>query len=167
MRAYGCLILLFTLTTAFARGNKTIISCQDVTKIDFENVTISAGKLIFAFRDAIALAYEMPEIEKSGPPDWKAEIQRDTVVHPASGTTVRFLLIYDSHLTGSGWNYWLVGYKCSDGHLQQVFSREGLSFRVERLEDSVVVVSKLQTHGSLIRTPWSYVWDHHLRQFGA
>ena len=37
------------------------------------------------FKDGVALGYDDPEIEKSGPPDWKAEIERDTVVQPAPG----------------------------------------------------------------------------------
>ncbi len=43
-----------------------------------------------AFKNGIALTSDDPETENA-PADWKAEIERDTVIHPASGTTVRFL----------------------------------------------------------------------------
>ena len=167
MRAYCCLIfaLSFALTNAFARGNDTTILCQDVTKLDFKNLTISRANRIFAFNDGIALNYDTPETDRSAPPDWEAEVKWESVVHPTSGIKIRFLLIHDSHLTGSGWNYWLVGYKCSDGSLEQVFSLDGLSLEVDGLDDSGVVVSKMLTSGSSVRTYWSYFWDKNLSTY--
>jgi len=165
MRAYRCLILAasFALTSALVRGDERIIPCHDVTKLDFTNLTISNrihhNTRQLAFKNGVALGYDDPEIEKSGPPDWKAEIERDTVVQPAPGISVRFLLIYQHHLTGTGWNYWLVGYSCSNGRLRQVFSRDGLSLKIERLDDSGIVVSKLLKYGSPIETHWSYIWE--------
>ncbi len=161
MRVYCCLILSlsFALMIDFARDDEPVTSCHDVTRLDFKNLTISRGKRIFAFKDGVAHNYEIPEIEKSGPPDWNAEIERDTVVHPIPDVTLRFLLIKDSHLTGTGWNFWLVGYSCSNGHLRQVFSRDGLSLEIERLDNSGIVVSKLLKYGSPIKTRWSYIWE--------
>jgi hypothetical protein len=165
MRAYCCLMLVisFALTSAFAQGNETIIPCQDVTKLDFKNLTFSNGihhnTRQFAFKNGVAQYYDDPEIQKSGPPDWRAEIERDTVVQPSRGTAVRFLLIYQGHLTGTGWIYWLVGYSCVNGRLRQVFSRDGLSLKIERLDDSGIVVSKSVKYGSLVETHWSYLWD--------
>ncbi len=165
MRAYCCLILAlsFAPTKALVCGDETIIPCHDVTKLDFKNLTISNrihhNTRQLAFKDGVALNYDDPEREKSGTPDWKAEIERDTVVHPAPGSSVRFLLIDEDHLTGTGWNRWLVGYSCSNGHLRQVFSRDGLSFEIERLDNSGSIVSKLLTHGSPIKTHWSYTWE--------
>jgi hypothetical protein len=57
--------------------------------------------LVKAFHDGVALNYDNPEISRT--PDWQADIQRDTAVQPIPVIDVRFLLIHDSHLTGSGW----------------------------------------------------------------
>ncbi len=165
MRAYCCLILAtsFALTGASVQGKETITPCHDVTGLDFKNLTISNrihhNTQQLAFKDGVALNYDDPEKEKSGTPDWRAEIKRDTVVHPAPGISVRFLLIHQDHLTGTGWNWWLVGYGCSNGRLRQVFSCDGLSLKIERLDDSGIVVSKLLKYGSPIETHRSYIWE--------
>jgi hypothetical protein len=160
--AFAILTLSSVLTDAFGQESKVGAPCKDSTKLDFESLTISNGIhhniRQLTFKNGVALTHDGTETQKSHPA-WKSEFRRDTVVRPESGTVIRFLLIYDSPLTGSGWNYWLVGYKCTDGHLQQVFSRDGLSLKIERLDDSEIVVSKSLTYRSLVRTYWSYVWD--------
>ncbi len=153
------------VTTVSSQANQATIHparvleapCDDVATIDFKNLRISLGRRIFAFQNGVALNHDMPDA--SGPPDWKAEIERDTVVQPAPGLSVRFLLIHDSHETGSGWCYYLVGYCCSSGRLQEVFRREGLSLSVDRLDSSRVSVGLNTIPGKPVRNHWSYTWD--------
>lgn len=170
MRACCCLLLAipFVLANTSALGGETTTPCQDVTRLDFKNLTISNtihhNTRRLAFKDGIALTYDDP-MTKNSSPDWKAEIERDTAIHPSSGTTVRFLSVHESHLTGSGWNYWLVGYSCSNGQLRQVFSRDGLSLKIERLDNSGIVVSKIMKDSSRTATHWTYVWDMKLSTY--
>jgi hypothetical protein len=122
------LILAYMITLPGATA--AILHCDDVTTLDFGNLTIASGTRKFVFKDGTALNHDAKG--DSSDADWKAEIARDTVVQPAPGVTVRFLLIHDSHMTGSGWRYYLLGYCCSNSKLQEVFRRDGLSLEVER-----------------------------------
>jgi hypothetical protein len=142
----------------------THLPCDSVRTIDFNNLTISCGDRTFAFNDGTALNYDRPG--ESGPPDWKAEFERDTVVEPTPGVSVRFLLIHDSHETGSGWRYHLVAYRCSNGTLQQVFHRDGLSLKIDHLDSSTITVSLNPVPGQTVTTHWSYVWDQQRSTYG-
>ena len=145
-----------------ARPNQTPgVRCDDVTKLDSGNLTIRTAQRTFTFHNGIAVSYEDPtETDKEHfPPDWKAEIEMDTIIQPAPDVVVRFLLIHDSHETGSGWRYYATGLRCSGGRLQEVFHRDGASLSVDRLDSTTINVGLNVTPGDPIRKYWSYTWD--------
>jgi hypothetical protein len=140
------------------------IRCGDITRLDFKNLTINSGSRTFAFDNGTAANYDSPsDPERDRKPDWRAEIERDTVVQPDPKVSARFLVIHDNHETGSGWRYFISGYQCSDGELREVFHRDGLSLAVDRLDSDGINVSSIvganPTTGQKIRKRWSYTWD--------
>jgi hypothetical protein len=120
-------VLILAATFSRSERNPTGIPCRDVRALDFNNLTtrvppssIHRRERTFAFHDGIAWIYYR-KVDVFRPADWKAEIQRDTVVQPAQGTFIRFLFIDDNHETGSEWHNWLLGYRCLEGKLKKVF----------------------------------------------
>jgi hypothetical protein len=91
--------------------------------------------------------------------DWQAGIEQDRILRPVPNVTLRFLLIPDSQLTGSGRQFYATAFRCSKGKLQEVFQRHGLSQRVERLSANRIDVNMMTTPGKGVRERWSYVWD--------
>jgi hypothetical protein len=140
-------------------------TCNDITKTDFRNFTVHTAQRTFAFHDGVAKNGPLEETPTNGAAErqheWKAEIQNDTVVRPSADAVVRFLLIHDSHDTGSGWRLYLIGFRCSDGKLEQVFHRDGMSLSVDRLDAIGVTVGLTEGHGNSHRKLWSYTWDGH------
>jgi|SRR5882762_12756 len=121
-------IVITAAAIASAQSNLTPIArCDDVTKLDFRNLIVRTARRTFAFQNGIALNYDSRPDQGAKPsqPDWKAEIEKDTVIQPAPNVAVRFLLIRDSHETGSGWRYYATGLGCSGGKLQEVFPVTG------------------------------------------
>ena len=133
----------------------------DVARLDVRNTTIRTDQRTFAFHNGMAVNCDAPPEEGAGQhqPDWQAEIEQDRLLRPAPNVTLRFLLIHDSHVTGSGWLYYATAFRCSNGKLQEVFQRHGLSLRVERLSANRIDVSMMTTPGKDVRERWSYVWD--------
>src|SRR5258708_2135110 len=76
------------------------LRCDDVTKLDVRNLSIRTAQRTFDFHNGIAVNYDSPPEQEA---DWKAEIEDDSVILPAPSVVVRFLLIHDSHATGTGW----------------------------------------------------------------
>ncbi len=143
-----------------ARG----IHCADINRLDFRNLTIRSGTRTFVFKGGTATHSDSPsEPGQNRTPDWTAKIERDTVVQPEPGTSVRFLVIHDNHLTGSGWRYYISGYRCAEGALSEVFHRDGRSLAVDLLSSDGIDVSSLvgvsPTPAQEIRKRWSYIWD--------
>ena len=88
-------------------------------------MTIRTAKRVFAFRKGVAMNCDSPQpCDKQSQPDWEAEIEKDIVVRPDPNVVVRFLLIHDSHVKGSGWRYYLTGLRCSNGKIQEIFHRD-------------------------------------------
>lgn len=83
----------------------------------------------------------------------------DDVVQPAPNVIVRFLLISDSHETGSGWRYYATGFRCFENRLQEVFHRDGLSLSIDRLDSNTVRVGLNVESDKSARSHWSYAWD--------
>jgi hypothetical protein len=138
------------------------LPCDDVTKLDVRNLVIRTAQRTFAFHNGIAVNYDSlpPEQDSAhSQPDWKAEIEKDSVIQPAPSVVVRFLLIHDSHETGSGWRYYATGLRCSGGKPLEVFHRDGLSLRVDRLDSTTISIGLNVTPGEPIRKYWSYIWD--------
>ena len=137
------------------------VRCGDVTKLDVRNLTIRTAQREFAFHNGIAIDFDGYEDRTAGPPkpDWEAEIVGDKVIHPAPNVTVRFLVIHDSHETGSGWQIYLTGFLCEDGKLKEVFHRNGMSLDTDRVDSTAIVVSLNVVPGKPIRKHYSYTWD--------
>jgi predicted nucleotidyltransferase len=133
----------------------------DVARLDVRNTTIRTDRRTFAFHNGIAVNYDAPPEEGAGQhqPDWQAEIEQDRLLRPAPNVTLRSLLIHDLHVTGSGWQYYATAFRCSNGKLQEVFQRHGLSLRIDRLSANRIDVSMMTTPGKNVRERWSYVWD--------
>ena len=165
----SCYILavVFSATISLSQSNAAAIGdispkeipCEDVTKIDFKNLTIRVTRnRIFAFHNGIALNWDdLDDVTRD--PDWEAEIRQDTTVHPTPDENVRFLMIQDTHIRGTGWRLYLIGYRCSNGKLQEVFHREGLSLGIDQLDSSEVTVGLNPIDNKPIRKHWQYVWD--------
>src|SRR5882724_10276393 len=74
-----------------SRPNQTPgVQCDDVTKLDSRNLTILTAQHTFAFHNGIAVNYDDPtETDKDHfPPDWKAEIEKDSIIQPAPDVVV-------------------------------------------------------------------------------
>ncbi len=143
------------------------LRCDDVTKLDFRNLVLRTAQRTFAFHNGIAVHYDSPPEQdpEHSQPDWKAEIEKDSAIQPAPSVVVRFLLIHDSHETGSGWRYYATGLRCSGGKLQEVFHRDGLSLRVDRLDSTTISIGLNLTPGAPIRKHWSYTWDRNTSKY--
>jgi hypothetical protein len=139
------------------------VTCNDITKLDVHNLTIHAAQRIFVFHNGVAENGPLEQVSIGGQTEsrheWKAEIERDTIVRPSSDAVVRFLLIHDSHQTGSGWRYYLIGLRCSEGRLEQVFLRDGMSLTVDQLDAAGVDVGLTENPGDSTRKQWRYTWD--------
>jgi hypothetical protein len=143
------------------------LQCDDVTKLDVRNLMIRTAQRTFAFHNGIAVNYDWPPDQDTdySKPDWKAEIEKDSVIQRAPNVVVRFLLIDDSHATGSGWRFYLSGFRCSGGKLQEIFHRDGMSLRVDRLDSTTLSVSLNVIPGEPTRKHWSYTWDRNTSQY--
>jgi hypothetical protein len=140
-------------------------TCDDITKLDLPNLRIHAGQRTFAFHNGVAQHGLLEQVPMGGQMEsrheWRAEIEKDAIVRPASDAVIRFLLIHDSHQTGSGWRYYLIGLRCSEGRLEQVFLRDGMSLTVDRLDAAGVDVGLVENPGDSTRKQWLYTWDGH------
>lgn len=145
----------------FDPAQTPVLPCDDVTKLDFKNLTFRVGLRTFAFHDGVAANYDDPDGQSGrySQPDWKAEIEKDSVIRPVPDVVVRFLLIHDVHVTGSGWRYYAAGYRCSGGKLQEVIHHEGMSLRVERLDSASIDICLDAIPGKARRKSCSYIWD--------
>ncbi len=143
------------------------VRCDDVTKLDFRNLIVRTAQRTFTFQNGIAVNYDVPPDQDAehSQPDWKAEIVKDNVMQPASNVVVRFLLIRDSHETGSGWRYYATALRCSGGKLQEVFHRDGLSLRVDRLDSTMIGIGLHVTPGQPKEKHWSYTWDRNTSRY--
>ena len=91
--------------------------------------------------------------------DWK-----DSIIQSAPDVIVRFLVIHDSHRTGTGWRYYVTGLRCSGGKLQEVFHRDGMSLRVDRLDSTAIGISLDVAPGEPTRH-LSFTWDRNTSQY--
>lgn len=141
-------------------------TCADVRVLDVNNLTFESGKYLFTFHRGKAHSWDSPDQgSEQEKPDWQAKIERDKIVSPALGIRIRFLLIDNIHETGTGWHYHLVGFRCaplnstSDQRLLKVFDRQGMSLRVENLDDHSVTISVATVRDKPTREHWLYEWD--------
>jgi hypothetical protein len=129
------------------------LPCTDSRKVDLQNTSIDVGDAGFDFHKGVASIFEDQELE------WQATFKRDVTVDVAPGIPVRFMLIYNNHMNGSGWHFYFVGYGCFQRRMKQVFGQEGLSLKIDRVDEHAVVVAKILGYGNQAGTYFSYVWN--------
>jgi len=161
--------ILLLAVAASAMGQNPVADWSDIATLDFKNATVTTTGRTFAFQDGTAYNSDTPGNEKS---DWEATIEKDTTVSPAPGVKTRFLLIADSHLTGTGAWLYLMGFRCEPlnshsptGHFLKVFEMKALSLSVERLDDNRVVVSIHPFSGKPTTKHFAYKWDRGTGKF--
>ena len=140
--------------------------CDDVTELDFKSLAVRTSRRTFAFQNGIAANWDglMGQDTEHTQPDWKAEIEKDSIIQSAPDVIVRFLVIHDSHRTGTGWRYYVTGLRCSGGKLQEVFHRDGMSLRVDRLDSTAIGISLDVAPGEPTRH-LSFTWDRNTSQY--
>jgi hypothetical protein len=162
MKAIGVFRAVLTaglslLTMANAHAASEHMRCSDIRKIDLRNKTIEIGGHVFAFHDGVSLEYGDRDEEPRNV-EWKANIENEISVQVAATVAVRFLFIHDVHEAGSGWRYYVVAYGCFGGFTKQVFERDGLSLRIDKLDQSALVLSVIPSDNVSGRKYFSYVW---------
>ena len=107
-------------------------TCTNIAKLDFKNTAIEDEQFgTLQFKNGIFESKEDPENKSA---DWEHKIVNDFTLTPESSTTLRFIKISSSHLTGSGaWDR-LIGFKCVNGNINKFFDQKWLyGIRVEKL----------------------------------
>ena len=127
--------------------------CTDIRKVDLPNTSMDVGDAVFDFHKGVASIFEDQELE------WEATMKRIMAIDAAPGIPVRFVLIHNNHMNGSGWQFYFVGYGCFQGRMKRVFRQKGLSLKIDRLDEHAVVVSKVLEYGNPAETQFSYVWN--------
>lgn len=121
------LLLAFPDTIAAQR-------CSDIATVDFRNSTVTGVRDVdepLRFRNGVF--DELATLSPSRAVEWRYEIVQDTTVHPDPQTTIRFIEMFKNHLAGTGsWEY-LVGFRCSDGVVKNVFQQHSEGMRVVSL----------------------------------
>jgi hypothetical protein len=149
---------LSLLTMPNAHAASAHMRCSDIRTIDLRNKTIEIGGHVFAFHDGVSLEYRDRD-EEQRKVEWKADIETEISVQAAATVAVQFLFIHDVHETGSGWRYYVVAYGCFGGITKQVFERDGLSLRIDKLDQNSLVISVIPSDNFSGRKYFSYVWD--------
>ena len=132
------------------------LPCTDIRKLDLRNMSIDVGDAIFDFPKGVASIFED---EESKTLEWEATLKRDTTIDVAPGVPVRFVLIYNNYMSGSGWQFYFAGYGCFQGKMKQVIRQHGLSLKIDQMNEHAVVVSKILEYGNPAQTYFSYVWN--------
>jgi hypothetical protein len=99
--------------------------------MDLRNIYIDLGDAGFDFKNGVASLFDEAH---SKTPGWEATLRGDVTIDAAPGIPVRFVLIYNNHVNGSGWRFYFVGYGCFQGRMKQVLKREGLSLAIDKID---------------------------------
>jgi hypothetical protein len=110
--------------------------CRDIRSIDFRNAVIrtsttdeneltglfntSFGAETFKFKNGVSEEFLDEAQRKAGTPESRATISRDSVLTPAPGVVVRFLVVTWGH-QGPGGHSFVLGFVCRDRVVQQIF----------------------------------------------
>lgn len=145
--------------------------CVAIENVDFQNASFESGGHVFSFHHGKAFSRDCENCEQQEPrPDWEATIEKDILVSPSPGMEVRFLLVHDVHQTGTGWWYYLMGFRCAPSAeasgakpLLKVFDRKAMFLRVEELTDRNVKVSVVVGKG--VKRHYMYAWDSGTRTY--
>jgi hypothetical protein len=138
------------------------VRCTDIRKVDFKNISLDMGDAVLDFHNGVASEFDESEPQTL---EWEATFRKDLTIDAAPDTPVRFVLIHDNHMGGSGWRFYLVGYRCLQGKMQRVFKREGLSLAIDRIDAQAVVVALQTVPGSPATKHFSYVWNDKISKY--
>ena len=148
-------------------------TCTGISNVDFRNLKFESKGRFFAFHKGKAYNWECPEcgVDRDNP-DWEAEIEQDKVINPAPSIRIRFLLVHDDHLRGTGWWYHVIGFQCEatgsskrGGRLLKVFDRQGMSLQPERIDDQGITVTAATVPGKSLIEHFAYRWDNSSSRF--
>jgi hypothetical protein len=110
-----------SMTVCMVVGVAAAQRCEEISTVDFRNATIRAADHgVLRFRNGTFDSMESPGVVM-----WRWQIHRDETVAPAPGVSVRFLEILGDHLSGTGSRTYLIGFRCVNGAVQQVFQQAG------------------------------------------
>jgi hypothetical protein len=180
LHAIGLLVLLLTITAkptleaqqqmvVKALENRT---CTDIRNIDFNNLKFESAGTVFSFHNGKAHSRDCPDCATdSDKPDWEANIEQDKVITPSPNVSIQFLLVDNSHLTGTGSWIHVVGFRCVTAdspvgsRLLKVFDRKGMSLQLERIDNQSVTLTMFTVPGKPIVEHFAYRWDNGSSQF--
>jgi hypothetical protein len=110
--------------------------CRDIRSLDFRNTIIrtspidenelkgqfntSSGAETFKFKNGVSEEFLDEAQRKAGTPESRATISTDSVLTPAPGVVVRFLVVTWGH-QGPGGHSFVLGFVCRDRAVQQIF----------------------------------------------
>ena len=118
-------------------------ACSDIEKVDFKNHVVvakvrdttitgdDASAITFRFRKGIF--DEGDVVDGKFILDFRSTIESDIVLHPAPQIAIRFLEIFQNHIGGSGSLNYLLGFRCLNGRIRQVFQQSGNGMQVLHL----------------------------------
>jgi hypothetical protein len=132
------------------------VPCTDIRKIALQNMRLDVGNAVFNFRNGVGSEFDELEPKTL---EWEATLIEAITVDVAPDIPVRFVLIRNSHVSGSGWRFFLVGYRCLQGKMKQVFKREGLSLAIDKIDSQAVVVKLNTEPGTQSTKYFSYAWN--------
>ena len=96
------------------------VACEDIAKVDLGNSTLPIpGEESLRFVNGVACP---PDYDAGPGCEWRSEIHLDLLTTPESGTSLRVLKIFDSHMRGSGSRARVIAYRCERGRLLPTFS---------------------------------------------
>jgi hypothetical protein len=151
-----------------AVGTRT---CTDIRSVDFSNLKFESAGMVFAFHKGKAYSWDCRDCADRDKPDWGAKIEQDKIISPAPGIRIRFLLVENNHLTGTGAWYHVVGFRCEPtgsqnrGRLLKVFDRNGMSLQLESIDNQGVTLTTATVPGKPIVEHFTYKWDNDTSQF--
>jgi len=151
--------LFISAATAWADD----VQCTDIANIDFKNMDIDlhGNKLEqhFSFRNGKAqeIIEDEPEIPKQV--EWEATIEKEMSVTPTHDVIIRFILIVNDHVGGTGEIGYLVGYGCFNGLLRQVFEQDGFTLNIDKMSRDVIILRTHPEYRGPFTKRFSYRWD--------
>jgi hypothetical protein len=157
-------LLAMAVLLSVVACNALAQQCSDIANVDFRNSKVTVPQEgEYRFRNGVFDELERP----SGLVDWHFEIVSDKIVRPDPHTAVRLIQISGDHVRGTGTHNSVIGFRCSDGFVKDIFQQtgEGLAIQSassEGLQLRVPVWKKGDGHccPSAEKDTW-FTWNAH------
>jgi hypothetical protein len=139
--------------------------CRDIRSVDFRNTIIRtsptdenemrglfnapSGTQTFNFKKGVSEDFLDEAQRKAETPEGRATISLDSVLTPASGVVVRFLVVTWEHQQGPGGHSFVLGFVCRNHAVQQIFqfsAEYGPDFEVGPDKELVIKQSIWREH---------------------